>query len=367
MAWTERYVSVAGAGAHDGTSEANAWTLAEAITNAVAGHRVNVINGTYANTTTDLTFAGAGTSSTAIWWRGYNTTIGDIDSNNSLTKPIITFTTGFATISGTYQWFSNIRWEGADTSASEGVVRVSGPNCRFWRCRFEGTAADADCIPLVITTTGDRATVVACYFKANALAPCLVILDVTHVHGCAFDGGLNGISVTAGTAFITACIFDDQASHAINNGTGSGVFIANCSIYSPAGDGVRIAAAANTCAIINNIFESCGVYAINSTAAASAGLTIWNNAYRASGTADLNGVLESQQVGDVTETSTPFTNAAGDDFSLVSGALSRQAGYPGTFEGYSNTGYPDIGAVSRQESGGSSVFLPIGGTMRGGF
>jgi len=47
MAITEKYASVAGAGDHNGTSAAHAWTLAEAIAAAVAGDRINLISGTY--------------------------------------------------------------------------------------------------------------------------------------------------------------------------------------------------------------------------------------------------------------------------------------------------------------------------------
>lgn len=75
MAWTERYVTVAGAGAHDGTSEGNAWTLAEAIAAAAAGQRVNVKAGTH-TVASDRTFGTAGTDASAIWWRGYNSEIG---------------------------------------------------------------------------------------------------------------------------------------------------------------------------------------------------------------------------------------------------------------------------------------------------
>src|SRR5688572_31804779 len=105
MAWTERYVSVAGGGAHDGTSEADAWTLADAIAAYGTGQRINVKAGTYANTTTGRTFATAGTTTAPIWWRGYNTTIGDLDDvvDGAASGPQITFTTGLMTISGAHQ------------------------------------------------------------------------------------------------------------------------------------------------------------------------------------------------------------------------------------------------------------------------
>lgn len=49
----------------------------------------------------------------------------------------------------------------------------------------------------------------------------------------------------------------------------------------------------------------------------------------------------------------PFTDKASNNFSLLQGAVDRQAGYPGAFEvsaaSATMTGYPDIGAVSHVE------------------
>jgi hypothetical protein len=83
---TEFYVSTTGGGAHDGTSEANAWTLSEAITanNALgaggaAGRRYNVKGAHTARGASDTISRGGSGTSPAIW-RGYNSTIGDLDN-----------------------------------------------------------------------------------------------------------------------------------------------------------------------------------------------------------------------------------------------------------------------------------------------
>lgn len=54
-----------------------------------------------------------------------------------------------------------------------------------------------------------------------------------------------------------------------------------------------------------------------------------------------------------------FTNAASGDFSI--GTNLKAAGFPGAFPGTTSTGYLDIGAVQRQESGGG-VPVPKGWT-----
>jgi hypothetical protein len=365
-AWTERYVSVAGAGAHDGTSAGNAWTLAEAITNAAAGQRINVINDTYSNTTTDRTFANAGSDSTAIWWRGYNTAIGDIDSDNTLTKPLISFTTGFMTVSGANNWFSNIRVTGADTTVTEGVVRVTAPNTRFWRCRFEGTAADADCKPWEASSTGDNAILYGCYFVSNALANCCVCGDDTFITGCVFENGLSGVVMGGGPCTISNSLFINQAAHCVSNITVTSMIVIGNSFYSPAGDGVEMAGATSYAQVVNNIFDDCGVYAVNCAGGVSANVHLFNNSFYDSGTADLNNVYESNQVGNITESASPFTNAAGGDFTLDPDSLSAGAGFPGTLENSSGeVGYRDLGALQREVTGASNVIDPLTGTIPG--
>jgi hypothetical protein len=364
MAWTEKYVTSGAAGGGDGSS-GSPWTLAEAITNAAAGQRINVkADATYANTTTDRTFVNAGSTSTAIWWRGYNTTIGDIDADNSLAKPYITFTTGYVIVSGIGQWFSNLRFEGANTATAEGVFRVNAPDSKIWRCRFEGTAADPDCIPLILGAAADRSLVHSCYMKANAAADCCQAVDDTVLFGCVFEGGADGIRVVGGPSAVCNSIFINQAGHAINVVSTVGMLIANNSIYSPGGDGVRMSVQANTVQVCNNIFENCA-YGVNSTIGDSSLAFLFQNAFFNNTSGETLNVLEyanddEASFGHKTETSSPFTNAAGGDFSLVSGALSKAGGMPGAFENTSVIGYLDNGAVQRQEPAGGGLRV-IGG------
>ena len=83
MAFTNRYVTVSGAGARNGTSEANAWTIDEALAGYTAGHRVYVKGGTHTATATsnivNLTRSGqSGTRTAPVVWEGYTTTPGDL-------------------------------------------------------------------------------------------------------------------------------------------------------------------------------------------------------------------------------------------------------------------------------------------------
>lgn len=105
MALIERFVTNAGAGAHDGTSEANAFSWTEMVTDSAtsaAGTRYNIKkDGTYARTTTSDTL-GTGTATSPKIYRGYLTTPGDgylgrTNNNGALITtnfPVITYTTG---------------------------------------------------------------------------------------------------------------------------------------------------------------------------------------------------------------------------------------------------------------------------------
>ena len=119
MAYTERYVTSAASGGGDGSS-GSPWTLAEAFTNAAAGDRVNIqSDGAYTTTSANRTTS-AGTITAPIVWRGYNSTIGDLDTvgrdtpaNGSdlitTNMPAISIT-GAELLPGSYNIFMNLNF-----------------------------------------------------------------------------------------------------------------------------------------------------------------------------------------------------------------------------------------------------------------
>ncbi len=74
VAAQQRYVSVAGGG--NGTSAGSPWTLAEGLTNAVAGMTLNVAAGNYGST--PIVFSTSGAVGNPIIIKGYKTTANDI-------------------------------------------------------------------------------------------------------------------------------------------------------------------------------------------------------------------------------------------------------------------------------------------------
>jgi hypothetical protein len=357
MAWTEKYVSVAGGGAHDGTSEANAWTLAEAIAAYAAGQRINVKAGTYANTTTGRTFATAGTTTSPIWWRGYNTTIGDIDTDNTLAKPVISFTTANFYANANYQVFSNLDITSQDTSFN-GTLRIGNgiQKIRFHRCRFENTAANSAARAML--DQGNEIIFSACRFKATTTADICAAQDqgpAVYI-GCVFHGGVLAWFSSGDVAHFDDCVFEGHTSRGLD-ALEPGSTVNNCSIYGGSSDGIRITApgAAFHITIANTLFVNCGGYGVNNSSGTNSFLiSLINNGFFNCTSGQTNGITEAFQFGAVSLSADPFTNAAGADFSINGTAGAKAAGLPGAFEGESYTSYLDIGAVQRQESAGGS-------------
>lgn len=354
MAWTERYCSVAGGGAHDGTSAANAWTLAEAIAAVAAGHRVNVLKGTYANTTTTRTFATAGTATAPIWWRGYDTTIGDIDTNNALTKPSFTFTTGQMVTSGTKQKFSNITISSACTTAG-GAVSVSGANISFLRVQFSNTAANAASSACSTTAGGAGATFTLCSFSATTTATSAVSpVGASDIFlGCYIQGGISGVTIGGVSIMIDFCIINSPTTNGVNCAAVSGTVVSNCSIYSCT-SGVTTSSATASVTVLNSVISTC-TNGVNQSSGGNSSVIVVAGCSFYACTNDIAGVQECASSTDnmyvaqlnTHETVDPFVATGSQNFGLASTALAKSAGIPGAFEssGVSSTGYLDGGAV----------------------
>lgn len=359
-AWTVRYVDASAAGGGDGTTTATsggtgAWTLAEAATasNTSPGMQINIKAGNYSPGA--IAFSDDGSAGSPIWFRGYNTTPGDCDAFDGAlpTLPAIDMSTNQLSCTGAYNWFSGLNVTGATTTAN-GQVLINDVDHLMWNCKVACTAANSNGRALTVASSGTGSRFMNVLFTATTTASVMVQITPVSVSlsGCVFRGSSIGIS-TAGETTIARCIFDDQSSHAIQCSVDANV--SQCSIYSPGGDGIRLLSTAGSGEIRNNIFESCGAYAVNSSAGTVASVLIVHNGYYNSTTADLNGVVESQQIGDVSLASSPFTNAASDDFTLTSGTTAKGAGAPGYVVDINNIGYPDLGAL-QTEAGGSNTY-----------
>jgi len=127
MAFTDLYVTSAGAGDLSGSDEANAmpWdtmvsTIVAAGAGGSAGIRYNV-KGAVSRTTTTQTISGGGTATSPLVIRGYTTTIGDgyLGRTNgsgpliTTNMPGISYTTGTLTVSATLTIIESLNITGA--------------------------------------------------------------------------------------------------------------------------------------------------------------------------------------------------------------------------------------------------------------
>lgn len=369
MAWTERYCRADAAGGGDGTTNTNsgangAWTLAEAIANVAAGHRVNVKAGTYANTTTNRTFSTAGTAASPIWWRGFNSAIGDLDTDWSTAPPLITFTTGQMTLSGDHQVFSNLSITSQATAAN-GAVAISGNSTWLDRIRISNSASNS--ASRAITLSGcDFLRVTRCWFSATTTADAVVHINNTfgtHIAMAStyMTGGVacfKSVSTVPCVMVIANCQLISPATYGIHLTSVVDEYalsVLGCTLYGAgaATDGIRIdlITGAYPVLIANNIIANFTGYGINnSTGTNTTNFGRLANDFYSCTSGNENGFGDHPAFAGVTESSSPFTNAGGGDFSLVTGASAIAGGSPGNIENTSLVGYMDCGALQKQSS-----------------
>jgi hypothetical protein len=226
MAFTEKYVTVAGAGAHDGSSEANAWTFAEMIAAAPgAGTRVNIKAGSYSEGATTL--PSSGTVSAPIVLRGYNSSIGDLDGQGRGSDGLLN-TTNMPDVTITATWTpspfcicQNIDFTGALSAAL--ISSTAADTFGFVNCRLQNTQNNASAALLV----GDnRVKLVNCDFACTqASHGSMVDCDEdTFVYGCTFDTGCDSATaLRADSCVAINAVFIGCGSP----NTGIGIYITN--------------------------------------------------------------------------------------------------------------------------------------------
>jgi hypothetical protein len=360
MAWTERFVRSDAAGGGDGTTDTNsgangAWTLAEAATAVTGGTRVNVRAGTYSLTTTTLSLAVEGTVASKIWWRGFNTSPGDLDSDFTTAKPVISFTSGHLAVSGDHQIFTNLQISGGSTNYN---TLANGIGCHWYRCRFVFTSN----VRVSIDATAQVFS--QCYFQGPTTATRVVFINtgVATVVASSIVGGvsaIDGIGSAAGNTLLLNTV-RESSSHGIAWTGNSYAAVVGNTIAGSGGDGIRISGSAAVGLCRNNLLVSSTGYGINATVGQPSVL-FSHNAFHGNGSGETNGLVDAPSFHPVTESSAPLTNLAGDDLSLVAGALSRGAGL-GDFENEIYTSYLDIGAVQSEGASGGGL---LSGNLRG--
>ena len=350
MAFNEKYVTVTGGGLHDGSSEANAWTFDEAYSNHAAGDRINMKAGTYTLTQAMAVWQN-GTNSSPISWRGYKTTIGDLDNRpttqlvDGADLPLIQTTNSSYRFNPTS---SKSLWENLSfkSTVARPAAYVRTPFSIWRRCRFSGDDASTG----VMYRDERYVTLFECYFTSPAGTASVICDQSTILCSCVFDGIA---SITANEFLdLTECVIRNTTSDAVViNGHGS-FSLRNNTFYNISGDGISFGASFPLFCpslVANNVFHTISGNAIASNSTSLFQCINQNNLfYNVTGSNFANDGF-SMSRDEQNDSTDPFVDAAGGDFSLVSASNGYNNAAPKPFEVFDVNSNRDIGAIQHAD------------------
>lgn len=359
MAYSPKYITVAGAGAHDGSNEANAWTLAEAIAGYSLGDAMKMKAGAYSIGA--LTLATAGTAAQYIPWQGYNSVADDLQTQgrnadtslDTTNFPVITVT-GQITMAA-YNFFINITITGA--LSSEIIFSTSIDFYGFLSCLLRNTQNNAsaavmrcdDNIVLInndIECTGashgivcrldDKGTVVGNRFLATAVSSTLFYARNFTLVKNAFIGPSSALAIN---------LWQIEPNVLIMENTCYGV---DTFLQTP-----NSAALAHIILIDNHITDNT-TYLYNPYQATGlvAILEMFNRTR--DNTTPRSGIGDGINIGEITADtggpSTDYVDAPNGNYRLITGAAGLESGL---------IKYSDIGMFQKEPTGGGGGGSPL--------
>lgn len=364
MPYTEKYASPNGAGLHDGSSEANAWTWTEALANVAVGDRVNVKAGTYpAVTTNNLNVNVAGSVGNPIHFRGYKTTIGDLDDLlldglvDSVDLPYIPHTGsgGYTYSFRPYYNWTHLSFHSDQNNRPAVYLGGHGTQVRFVRMHNSGGYG-------ALTTASN------CYFYGCEISqthPTInnsaLVLMQSHqgFYGCKLvASSLNNhpvIGTTTSYLVVNRCLLINGSVGVSFGNRGNNAIISNNTFYETT-KGVACSANLNANhVVVGNVFHSCtkGVeYGVPTMVR-----LVNNSFYNVTTNVDVGIASGNLCDFDSTTLSTdPFVDAASHDFTPASGASIVGSGHPEELYGLTNN--RTNGAISIERGGSSSSGIP---------
>lgn len=330
ITFTERYVDSTATGGGDG-SAGNPWTWNESLSNVVAGDRVNVKVGTYAADNTTCT--ADGTRGNPIVFRGYQTTIGDLDDNtddlvDGTEIPLLTGTVnggGFNTCN--YTFINHLSFK---TNAVWNINgwRVILPYGYARRCKFVSQASGSGSSSTRACQVGSTTSYYDCYFATSGSG--YSVCEGIALHSVGNTSEYTGSSIY-GSAGLSA--YHTINSTFISLGTGLSHAYAtynintiNCTFYN-CGTGYKTTNAGydRTRTITNCYFANC-VTGIQSVLTDNSGFHVVNcGFYNNTNNVGSNIPL---LVNPRYDTSDPFVDSANKDFRLKSTSIGYASGLP---------------------------------------
>ena len=327
--FVEKYASVAGAGSHDGSSAANAWTIAEATASVAAGNRVNCLAGTYiandsgSSAVMDLDIVG--TSGAWIEWRAYTTTIGDFvpgtaqpvvlnAGTNSLTNAVIATTIP----SAAYNRFIGFGFTGASSHGFNGGTTVdtaSFVGCKFNNNGGRGLAAD------------NEFTFFLCEFTANTTNALDADNNLT-IDGCKIhnENIATGVITTATNFTIINCLSYNNSNGVQYRFPGNGIFEGNTLDGDGGGSsiGVQMSGGSNRFVqLANNIFFDLNVGVDFATSGIE---TVSVGGFNLFSNCNTDYDNNPNDPTDISNSIDPFEDSANRDYTLATGSAAIGAG-----------------------------------------
>lgn len=324
--------------------------------------RINIKAGSYSITAASA-FNTAGTTALPVWFRGYNTTPGDLDDYSSLTKPAWTCTgSGRITFGGGFNIVS-----GLDITAavSNNAVSISGLRVNVHRCRITNTTANAS--SSAVGVQNNQILLSCCFLSSTSSAPVVLATGgnvMPNMFGCIVTGGGNGVtsSVTTAAWSITRCVFRAIGSEGLNftaiTGATNGIGVVDsCTFYGCGSHAIEFANLPTGFIQITNCnFWSITGYGINSSAGTTFCVFRAGNDFRSCSAGDENGLGDTpgnpgtsgSTWGSQDETLDPWTSTTDMTPRIYSKA--HQMALPRTFEYEPYNTYADVGAVTSQNT-----------------
>ena len=355
MAFTERYVTDAAPGGGDGQI-GTPWTLAEALAAAVAGDRVNILSDSGYALSAD-TVTNSGTAVQLICFRGYNSSIGDLENNGwnadgtlDVTGfPIITLS-GVLSFPGAYILMQNLVFTASSINAPC-VGSSTGDQVSIVECKITNSTNNAGAGALRLD---DNGKVINCDLECSGAAHAVVV-DMDG-GGMIVGNRIKGVEASqifcqgSGSTPVIGNLFQGASGAGIGYSCESGVsYLIYGNTFYDLGTAITMVNAASTAmiAVVNNHVTDCGEY-INNLYSGTANKAIIevNNRTR-DNTTPRTGIGDGANVGEVTTdtggASTDYTNVGANNFTLIDGA-------PGVETGMRQ--HTDIGAYQRAAGAG---------------
>jgi hypothetical protein len=359
MAFTEKFVTPAGAGNNDGLSFANAMTFAQAITDASGktGQRYN-LKGAFGNIGA-TTFPDGALAAPNVW-RGCQTTEGDLDDGGRNADGTLD-TTGMPTVTLTGIWspvsyvtFQSLNITGELNSRLLGAT--GGDSLVALNCRIENTANNVNANTI---SWDDGCGIIGCdLICSGATHAAVLIVDAnSRIENTRFEAADAKACVScAQTTTINNSVFIKRGSvggsgvnFAVLSLTGT-AYVGNCTFYNLAEGVLTTAAHSGGQIIISGCHCTDGTYLVNNTTTVA--VYDINNRTRdlTSGKSTGAELITTKPVTtDTGGAETDFVDAANDNFRL----LTTAPGYNTRFDG------GDIGGLQTDPpaGGGGGFFV----------